>query len=373
MTSVISITAARVPTGAGSPVSIHGLPAFRRIAKGLSTMQVQTLSVEQFRAAPGVDAVALWDFGSVAVLPRDVERGVRGRIVAWSLESPLVAHRGYHRLPKIGSKAAHVIGFPGVGGLLGNGARAKFHPVGWPNERRTAVTGDAWDARRWLTMVNSNKRLHQWRESFSSSDARGYLRVLASSLVARSYSLRPTWTVPDLYETRMDMLRHFSGESDFALYGVGWDERLPGRPRELHDRILKSFEGSPASKHEVLKDFRFCLCIENTAFPGYISEKLFDCFFAGAIPVYLGAPDVHEYVPPDSFIDLREFDDYELLSRRLRSMTPKEAHDMRKVAREFIASASFVPFTAQYFETRIIEAITDVLAGARVGSGQETS
>ena len=41
---------------------------------------------------------------------------------------------------------------------------------------------------------------------------------------------------------------------------------------------------------------------------GYISEKIFDCFYSGAIPIYLGATDVKDYIQEDTFIDYRNFE-----------------------------------------------------------------
>ena len=361
MTAVVSVMASYLPGGQGSPVSIHGLPALRRIFEELSELGIDVISSQGAEVSKIRDPVVLWDFGSVAVLPRHLKEAANGRMVAWSLESPLVAHRGYHRLPQIGKKAAHVIGFRGVGGLLGDEQTARFHPVGWPSEVRAVDEAGPWDARRWLTLINSNKRLHQWRESFSLSRLRSSLRVAASSLVARSYRLRRQWTVPDLYRTRMEVLTHLSHETDFAFYGAGWMERLPGQSKDAHARLIQRYEGAPADKHEVLRNFKFCLCIENTSFPGYISEKLIDCLFAGTIPVYLGAPDVERYVPPGIFIDMRDFDNYADLVRRLRSVDAEEALEMRRAASEFVRSESFELFTAEHFQRHVVGAIKDTL------------
>lgn len=38
---------------------------------------------------------------------------------------------------------------------------------------------------------------------------------------------------------------------------------------------------------------------------GYITEKIFDCFFPGVIPIYWGAENVTDYIPQDTFIDRR--------------------------------------------------------------------
>ena len=63
-----------------------------------------------------------------------------------------------------------------------------------------------------------------------------------------------------------------------------------------------------------LSKYKFSICFENSITAGYISEKIFDCFYAGTIPIYYGDPNVKESIDPDSFIDFRKFDDYIILS-----------------------------------------------------------
>ena len=42
------------------------------------------------------------------------------------------------------------------------------------------------------------------------------------------------------------------------------------------------------SKIEWLKQYKFNMCFENSSSPGYLTEKLFDAFEAGCIPIYWG-------------------------------------------------------------------------------------
>jgi hypothetical protein len=42
--------------------------------------------------------------------------------------------------------------------------------------------------------------------------------------------------------------------------------------------------------------------MENTHQEGYITEKIFNVFQAGAIPIYDGAPDVNNFINPESFL-----------------------------------------------------------------------
>lgn len=40
-----------------------------------------------------------------------------------------------------------------------------------------------------------------------------------------------------------------------------------------------------ATKAEVLREYRFCICFENDVYPGYVTEKVFDAWAGGCIPV----------------------------------------------------------------------------------------
>ena len=42
------------------------------------------------------------------------------------------------------------------------------------------------------------------------------------------------------------------------------------------------------SKIEWLKQYKFNICFENASYPGYLTEKIFDAFEAGCIPIYWG-------------------------------------------------------------------------------------
>jgi len=42
------------------------------------------------------------------------------------------------------------------------------------------------------------------------------------------------------------------------------------------------------SKFDVLKEYKFCLCPENSIYDGYITEKLIDAYAGGTVPIYSG-------------------------------------------------------------------------------------
>jgi hypothetical protein len=56
-------------------------------------------------------------------------------------------------------------------------------------------------------------------------------------------------------------------------------------------------------KEEALLPYMFSLVIENTYSGHYWSEKVTDAFLCGTVPIYVGASNISEYFPRDSFID----------------------------------------------------------------------
>ena len=151
----------------------------------------------------------------------------------------------------------------------------------------------------------------------------------------------------------------------FDLYGRGWDQPTSGADRDTQAAIDRSYRGEiPAfDKLDTLGNYRFSLCFENTAFPGYITEKIFDCFVAGSIPVYLGAPDIDDYIPRDAFIDFRDFRDYAALEAHLRGLTDAEADGHRAAAREYVESEGAARFTEAHF----VDDLSDLLLGSFEG------
>merc|ERR1712194_624984 len=67
----------------------------------------------------------------------------------------------------------------------------------------------------------------------------------------------------------------------------------------------------PAKKTvAVLQTYLFSLAAENGNSQDYVTEKVYQALSAGTIPIYLGAPNVADFVPEDSVIEVpSNFDD----------------------------------------------------------------
>jgi len=55
-------------------------------------------------------------------------------------------------------------------------------------------------------------------------------------------------------------------------------------------------------KHGVLQRYLFYFAAENCCEDDYVSEKVYHGLAAGAVPIYLGAPNIDTFVPKDSIL-----------------------------------------------------------------------
>lgn len=58
-------------------------------------------------------------------------------------------------------------------------------------------------------------------------------------------------------------------------------------------------------KYEVFCNYQFALCFENDAYPGYVTEKIFDAWSAGCIPIWWGL-DQGSHLNHSAFVNLAE-------------------------------------------------------------------
>jgi hypothetical protein len=174
-------------------------------------------------------------------------------------------------------------------------------------------------------------------------------RTLLTNISTRRYSTHPN----ELYSARKRVIKFYENNypTDFTFYGKGWNQRPS--PMELFrgDVFPDSFEcygGLVDEKITAYHRYRFAVCFENVFdIPGYITEKIFDCFRAGTVPIYWGANNVDEYIPEGAFIDYREFVSPADLHDYLTSISKSEYNEYLNAAQTFLETDD--QFTPQQF------------------------
>ena len=181
-------------------------------------------------------------------------------------------------------------------------------------------------------------------------------------------------TLLELYSERVKTIRWFEKNAPhaFDLYGGGWG--MPAAKNGLTRRLLSklatylpkdrkkiyfpSYRGKVVSKLETMQHYRFSICYENVCdLPGYITEKIWDSFFAGCVPVYWGASNITDYIPENCFIDRRKFVNHDDLYKFMDAMTELEHTAYQERIAAFLITEKAHQFSAEAFAATIVNTI----------------
>ena len=206
------------------------------------------------------------------------------------------------------------------------------------------------------------------------SDFRGFADRTIFSCLISSNKVTPWGGANDLYAERINVIRWYESNSPdlFHLYGRGWGK--PSSAFTARDRFFRrigrlrtqlfgykpfpGWRGEVKFKSDVLSNSKYSYCYENVKdLPNYITEKIFDSFLSGCVPVYWGADNVQEYIPPDCFIDRRRFKDTADVHRYLMSITPEQYGQFQRNISDFLGSEKAYLFSTENFATTIANTI----------------
>jgi len=214
------------------------------------------------------------------------------------------------------------------------------------NQTQNEVFPDYWNNsnRKFLTIINTNK---------SPRDLKKLLMLIGFGTGFRYFGYK------ELLSERLKAIEFFSRTNEIDLYGRDWDKR-PFFPYWFYKKnIQRVYKGPIKSKFQKLSEYNFTIAFDNSSVPGFIGRAIFDCFYAGTIPIYLGAPDVEKYISKDCFISMRDFKNYEELRKYLKSLTESDIKKYKENARQFLKSEKFKPFTKEYFAKLFVETVTN--------------
>lgn len=178
----------------------------------------------------------------------------------------------------------------------------------------------------------------------------------------------------DLYKERIKVIRWYEKNASeyFSLYGLGWSKPEPAfSPMEKIARRIKrlgsqffaykpfpSYVGEIEDKASVYQKTKFGYCYENVAnLPDYISEKIFDCFFNGCIPVYWGSNTIDQHVPSNCYIDRRNFNSTEEVHQFLLTINGEQYRQYQDNIRSFLNSPKAMEFDTSSYASIIVNTI----------------
>lgn len=153
----------------------------------------------------------------------------------------------------------------------------------------------------------------------------------------------------ELYSARVAVIEYFQDkpEGEFEFYGFGWEKDN-----------FRHYKGSVADKHATLQNYKFSICYENMRdVKGYITEKIFDCFTVGTIPIYWGASNITDFIPKECFIDRRDFKSFDDVMTYIRAMDETTYQNYIKNIQTFLESDRAKLFSQEMFNVIFLESI----------------
>lgn len=296
--------------------------AFHRLKTCLNGQQIDVNTADILKNLQ--HGIGLTHYYSLGILKSYPELVVRNDIVMKAflvMEPPIVDSRLYKALPELTKyfERVYVHNVIGDGYSLERVDQSKLRKLFWPQPLKDVVEP------YWSNKERQNR------------------------VVVINGNHKPRGKRAELYSKRINAMVALAKFGAIDLYGSGWN-KLWSRsslwlPYLLNRKTLLSiYRGACASKYETMSQYRFCLCFENMQMTGYVTEKIFDCFYAGTIPLYFGAPDITSLIPSEAYIDCRKFSSWEEMWQEVSNMTEEQVSAVREAGRAYLNSDSFLVY-----------------------------
>ena len=273
----------------------------------------------------------------------------------FSGESPLFSSFFYKNVDKISKPFKYKVLFRGA--FSNDKLVNKNFMLFFPSFKRDFIISfKPWNSRKFLVMVASNKYWKIQNRTFFGQ-IRGFLRIVRDKFRRNYYTYPPDiFSNFQLHDKRLELIEFFNNLNVLDLYGSGWTElnNLPSRYKHLSSKLNAM---TSVNKHITISNYKFALCLENMVFPGYVTEKIIDCLCAGVIPIYLGAPDIEDFIPKKLFIDLRDFKSIVELDECLNNFSEDSFNQFLINAQEFLNSNTGKEFSFENFAYNISQLI----------------
>ena len=172
-----------------------------------------------------------------------------------------------------------------------------------------------------------------WLESFIPIDQRIHGICLIARKMMRNVVGDISHAREVLFEQIKGVHKHAYGKIPFC--GDHYIGPIGSSEKETYPSSL--------AKLRKLNEYKFNLCFENCFHElwsyDYITEKIFDCFRAKTVPVYLGCYNIEEHIPAELFLDFRSYGSIDQLSEHLAYFSDDTFHSMTERAYEWVRSS----------------------------------
>jgi len=147
-------------------------------------------------------------------------------------------------------------------------------------------------------------------------------------------------------ELRIEFIKKFCRKYNgiMDVYGAKWDNSLGINYKgelPFHNEQIQRLSKIPTdSKYKGLKNYKYSLCIENSCYDNYFTEKITDCLLSWTIPIYFGCTNIEKYFPEHSYywIDINEPNSidslYEIIQKPITEKNVQAMEKARKLIME---------------------------------------
>ena len=151
---------------------------------------------------------------------------------------------------------------------------------------------------------------------------------------------------------------------DYEIYGgyswTKWDDLssiYKGLVPLVEDDLVDiNITRGITDKINLIKNYKFYLCYENQInCNGWITEKIFEAFISGCVPIYWGAKNIDLYIPRNCFIDRNKFSSDQEIYNFISYMSEFEYNMYLDNIRNFLKSDKVCLFSVEYFLYKIIK------------------
>lgn len=100
-------------------------------------------------------------------------------------------------------------------------------------------------------------------------------------------------------------------------------------------RYLNNIGGAVQDKLAFMKPYKFVISFENEAYPGYVTEKVYEPKLVDALPIYWGDPLISSEFNTSSFINYQDFNSMDAVIEHVKSMDQNDEKYMEAVKAPF--------------------------------------
>ena len=151
--------------------------------------------------------------------------------------------------------------------------------------------------------------------------SRRLLRFRSKKVVSvMTYQAGRQWKLPyqgtdlDLCNLRTEIAIEGHNQGILDIYGRKW-------PTSVRTRGQSRGSGWIEKKMDILSRYHFNLCFENTNWPYYCTEKIWQSIQGGCLPIYYGKGNrIYDVFSKDSFLDYCDYGSSDVLFDRIERM-----------------------------------------------------